>query len=140
MRVPKTTISKDNSSQFIQNHGSPWLGKRLATRANNKLKNGLYEFSFKLLSRPKHLAVMRWIFAITRKFHPICNVFGVCILTKHEDVKDVLARMEDFSSADSMNKKTPAGPFVLSIDWRIHHDRELKILQNAILFIIISFL
>ena len=74
---------------------------------------------------------MRWIFAVTRKIHPICNVFGVCVLTKHEDVKDVLARMEDFSSADSMNKKTPAGPFVLSIDWRIHHDRELKILQNA---------
>ena len=131
MRVPKATISKDSSSQFIQNHGSPWLGKRLVTRANKKFKNGLYEFSFKLLSRPKHLAVMRTIFAITRKIHPICNVFGVCILTKHEDVKEVLARMEDFSSADSMNKKTPAGPFVLSIDWRIHHDRELKILQNA---------
>ena len=131
MSVPKAIFTKENPSDFIQNHDSPWLGRRIATRANKKLKNWLYEFSFKLLSFPKYLAVMRWIFDVTRKFHPICNVFGVCVLTKHEDVKEVLARMEDFSSADSMNNKTPAGPFVLSIDWRIHHDRELKILQNA---------
>ena len=131
VQVPKVIFSKKDPSDFIQNHDSPWVGKRIASRADKKLKNWLYEFSFKLLSRPSHLAVMRWVFDVTRKIHPIYNVFGVCVLTKHEDVKDVLARMEDFSSADSMNKKTPAGPFVLSIDWRIHHDRELKILQRA---------
>ena len=127
----KSARVKNAEGGFVQNFDSPWLGERVRQRISRFFVEKAYHFGFYALSNPVPLAFMRWLFSRVRAINPIWNIFGFCLLTRHDDVKEVLARMEDFSSADTMNKKTPAGPFVLSIDWRIHHDRELKILQDA---------
>ncbi len=116
---------------FVQNHGSPWFGKKLGERIKSAFAEMLYHSAFKVLSHPFPLRLMRAIFSVSRKLDPIWTIGNICIPTRHDDVKEILTRMEDFSCADSMNLKTPAGPFILSIDWRIQHERELQILKKA---------
>ncbi len=123
--------NKPDYQKFVQNYDSPWIGKKVADRKSLFFSNLIYRFAFYVLSKPAPLIAIRAISFVLRKLSPISIIGGVCILTRHEDVREVLTRMEDFSSADTMNLKTPAGPFVLSLDWRIQHDRELEILKKA---------
>lgn len=59
-------------------------------------------------------------------------VGGNVIVTKHDDVKDVLERFDDFTLAEYTESKMLGGPFLLSIDGRVRHTRERELLGSVV--------
>lgn len=121
----------DLSQSFVQNFDSPWSGYGPFAWLGSKLRTGLYQLSFWGLSHPWAIWGLRQWFGLLRRVMPIAKIGNSYILTRYGDVKQVLERMDTFSSADAMKPRMPAGPFVLSIDWMAQHERELDVLRSA---------
>ncbi len=54
------------------------------------------------------------------------------IVTKHDDVKEVLERFDDFTLAEYTESKMLGGPFLLSIDGLAQHTRERELLTSVV--------
>ena len=79
-----------------------------------------------------HPLLLKLFFAGVRRFRPIAIVGGNVIVTKHDDVSEVLQRYNDFTLAEYTQSKMLGGSFLLSIDWREQHTRERKLLSSVV--------
>ncbi|MFC7532431.1 cytochrome P450 [Actinoplanes sp. GCM10030250] len=69
-----------------------------------------------------------------RRFKPILSVGGIVVVTRYDDVREVLDRDEDFTIAEinSATMDRINGPFVLGMDRSAHYVRERSILQRCV--------
>ncbi|GIE85614.1 cytochrome P450 [Actinoplanes regularis] len=69
-----------------------------------------------------------------RRFAPILSVAGIVVVTRYDDVREVLERDEDFTIAEinSAPMDRINGPFILSMDRSTHYSRERSILQSCV--------
>ena len=79
------------------------------------LNRAVYRLTCHALSHP---FLLKLFFAGVRRFRPIAIVGGNVIVTKHDDVREVLQRFDDFTLAEYTQSKMLGGSFLLSIDWR----------------------
>ena len=79
-----------------------------------------------------HPLLLKMVFACLRRIRPIAIVGGNVIVTKHDDVKEVLQRFDDFTLAEYTQSKMLGGSFLLSIDWREQHTRERELLKSVV--------
>ena len=89
----------------------------------------IYHFTCQVLSHPLPL---RLFFAVLRRIRPIAIIGGNVIVTKHQDVMDVLQRSEDFTLAEYTRPKMLGGSFLLSIDGPQQHTRERELLWSVV--------
>jgi cytochrome P450 len=94
------------------------------------LSRAIYHLTCRVLSRPLLLKI---VFACVRRIRPIAIVGGNVIVTKHDDVREVLHRFDDFTLAEYTQSKMLGGSFLLSIDWREQHTRERELLKSVVL-------
>ena len=73
----------------------------------------MYKAQCNLLSNPLPLVLL---FAFVRRARPIAVVGSLVIVTKARDVREVLYRLADFTTADDLGPKIPWGPFMVVID------------------------
>jgi cytochrome P450 len=88
-----------------------------------------YHFVCWVLSHPLPLS---FIFAFVRRARPVAMLGKMVVVTKAMDVRDVLDRLEDFTTADVLGPKMPWGPFMIGIDWPEQHTLERTFLQNVV--------
>lgn len=93
------------------------------------LNRAVYRLTCHALSHP---FLLKLFFAGVRRFRPIAIVGGNVIVTKHDDVREVLQRYDDFTLAEYTQSKMLGGSFLLSIDWREQHTRERKLLSSVV--------
>src|SRR5688572_4768627 len=63
-----------------------------------------------------HPSPLRVVFALLRRFRPTAIFGKVAVVTRGDDVRDVLHRLADFGNAEVLSPKMPWGPFVANID------------------------
>jgi cytochrome P450 len=79
----------------------------------------------------------RWIWWLLRRFWPIVNVAGWAVVTRHDDVAEVLGRHDVFTVpfaaeiARLNDGMDPGTPFILGIDDKAKHDEQLKRVMQA---------
>ena len=79
----------------------------------------------------------RWFWWLLRKIWPIVNVAGWAVVTRYDDVAEVLARHDVFTVpfraeiARLNDGKDPGTPFILGIDDKAEHDAQLKCVMQA---------
>ena len=93
------------------------------------IDRAVYRLTCHALSHP---FLLKLFFAGVRRFRPIAIVGGNAIVTKHDDVREVLQRYDDFTLAEYTQSKMLGGSFLLSIDWREQHTRERKLLSSVV--------
>lgn len=78
-------------------------------------------------------AVLRLAGAVLRRFHPIANVAGRVVVTRHDDVLDVLSRDEVFtiSQVNGPAIERINGPFILAMDRGPEYDRDESALRSC---------
>jgi len=88
----------------------------------------------KLLNFAISPAILRPIFSLLRKFSPILKVGKTAIVTRHDDVTEVLKRDTDFTIRQINAKKIDqiGGPFILGMDASPQYDRENAALHEAV--------
>jgi cytochrome P450/glutathione S-transferase len=88
----------------------------------------------KLLNFAISPAILHPIFSFLRKFSPILIVGKTAIVTRHDDVLEVLKRDTDFTIRQINAKKIDqiGGPFILSMDASPQYDRENAALHEAV--------
>ncbi|MEA2934568.1 MAG: hypothetical protein QOD74_1214 [Variibacter sp.] len=90
----------------------------------------LYRFSCAILNYPFALKVG---FAFLRRIRPTTILRNrIAIVTKADDVRDVLSRLEDFNTGPVLLPKMPWGPFVVTLDWPEQHSRERSLLESIV--------
>lgn len=89
----------------------------------------LYELQCAPLNHP---LILKLIFAVLRRIRPTTIVKKIGAVTKANDVRDVLDRIEDFNNAEELSPKLPWGPFIVEVDWPEQHDRERALLESAV--------
>jgi cytochrome P450 len=80
----------------------------------------------------KPFLVVRACFWVLRKFRPVAFVGSTVFVAKARDVRDVLRRMQDFTTADVLNPNMPWGPFMIGIDWPEQHRLERDLLEREL--------
>jgi cytochrome P450 len=93
------------------------------------LNRAVYRLTCRALSHP---FLLKMFFAGVRRVRPIAIIGGNVIVTKHDDVREVLQRFDDFTLAEYTQSKMLGGSFLLSIDWREQHTRERKLLGSVV--------
>jgi cytochrome P450 len=88
-----------------------------------------YKFFCYILNNPMPLV---WGFVFVRRLRPVAILFGLVLVAKAKDVRDVLDRMEDFTVADALNRQMPWGPFLIGIDWPEQHNKERQFLETVV--------
>jgi cytochrome P450 len=79
----------------------------------------------------------RWIWWLLRTFWPIVNVGCWAVVTRYDDVAEVLARHDVFTVpfgveiARLNDGEEPGTPFILGIDDKAKHDEQLKCVMQA---------
>lgn len=79
----------------------------------------------------------RWIWWLLRTCWPIVNVAGWAVVTRYDDVAEVLGRHDVFTvpfgaEIKRLNDgKDPGTPFILGIDDKLQHDEQLKCVMQA---------
>src|SRR6202035_4656188 len=88
----------------------------------------------KLLNFAITPGILRPIFSFLRKFSPILLVGKTAIVTRHDDVIEVLKRDTDFTIRQINAKKIEqiGGPFILGMDASPQYDRENAALHEAV--------
>jgi cytochrome P450 len=89
----------------------------------------MYKAQCYLLSNPLPLALL---FAFVRRARPVAVVGSLVVVTKARDVRELLYRLADFTTADDLGPKIPWGPFMVVIDWPEQHKRERDFLQSVV--------
>jgi cytochrome P450 len=80
-----------------------------------------------------HLLIPKLFFALLRRFRPIA-IFGKnLIVTKSDDVREVLERFDDFTLGDFIEPGMPWGTFIMTVDWRDQHAEERQLLESVVL-------
>ncbi len=79
-----------------------------------------------------HPAVPRWIFARLRRVRPIFMLGSFAIVTRHDDVKAVLNRNQDFELGLFARDRMLAGNFILNTDWPRSHREQEGLLRTAL--------
>lgn len=74
------------------------------------------------------------VFDYLREHHPVLVLPRFALVTRHDDVKSVLARDEDFGVTEiyAERMKRTSGPFVLGMERTPQYEREAAWLRNAI--------
>lgn len=79
-------------------------------------------------------ALLRQAFDYLRAQHPVLVLPRFAVVTRHDDVKDVLARDQDFGVteiyADRMRRTS--GPFILGLERTPEYEREARWLRGAV--------
>ena len=111
---------------------APSTPASLAGRLALRWKLFLYRITCFLLSYPGPL---RFLFAMLRWFRPIANLWGSTFaVSKASDVREVLERFDDFTLHDILDPGIPWGPFMMTTDWRLQHDRERGLMWKTVSF------
>lgn len=88
-----------------------------------------YRFSSYIFSQ---LWLLKLVFTLLRRVRPI-SIFGkLVILTKMDDVREVLRRFDDFTLGEAIEPGMPWGPFLMTVDWSEQHARERELLQSVV--------
>jgi cytochrome P450 len=87
-----------------------------------------YKFQCGMMNHPSPL---RHFFALLRRFWPTAILGKHVLVTKGEDVRDVLRRLADFGNAEVLSSKMPWGPFVANLDVPEQHDNERALLETV---------
>lgn len=77
--------------------------------------------------------IMRMLFSFMRRFAPGLSLGGLSFITRHADVIEALERDQDFtiSQINAPSTERNNGPFVLSMDRSVVHDREKALLNEV---------
>jgi cytochrome P450 len=89
----------------------------------------IYKIFCFLLSHPLPTILL---FAFIRRVRPIARILNYVLVAKARDVREVLARLADFTLADDLGPRIPWGPFMVVIDWPEQHARERELLQSVV--------
>jgi cytochrome P450 len=87
-----------------------------------------YSLQCAMMNYPSPLRV---VFALLRRFHPTAIIGKVAVVTRGDDVRDVLDRLADFGNAEVLSPKMPWGPFVANIDGLEQHGSERALLETV---------
>ncbi len=79
-----------------------------------------------------HHLPFKLMFAVLRRTRPIAVVGKNVIVTKANDVREVLDRFDDFTLNEILAEGMPWGPFMMTVDWRVQHGHERQLLQSAV--------
>ncbi len=79
-----------------------------------------------------HMLPLKLAFALLRRVRPLAMVSGNMVVTKSEDVREVLARFDDFQLGKFIEPGMPWGPFIMTVDWREQHAIERRLLQSVV--------
>ena len=91
-----------------------------------------YRLLFCALSRPGWLGFTRQMLRIARWFHPVPRAAGHALPLNARDLREALARTQDFNGAEDMSPRLPAGENVLAIDWPQRHGEERARLERVL--------
>ncbi len=109
--------------------GAPTLPARLVQMVSLAWHSLLYRGFCFLLS---HHLPFKLMFAVLRRTRPIAVVGKNVIVTKANDVREVLDRFDDFTLNEILAEGMPWGPFMMTVDWRVQHGHERQLLQSAV--------
>jgi cytochrome P450 len=79
-----------------------------------------------------HVLPFKLFFALLRRVRPLALLGGTLWVTKADDVREVLARFDDFLLGQVIEPGMPWGQFIMTIDWRQQHALERGLLQSAV--------
>jgi cytochrome P450 len=79
-----------------------------------------------------HLGFMKVVFALLRRVRPVFIFKKLLVVTKASDVREVLARFDDFTLSQSIEPGMPWGTFLMTVDWPNQHAQERQLLQDAV--------
>jgi cytochrome P450 len=88
-----------------------------------------YRFSSYIFS---HLWLLQIVFTLLRRVRPIAIFGNLVILTKMNDVREILGRFDDFTLGEVIEPGMPWGPFLMTVDWNEQHQRERELLQSVV--------
>lgn len=109
--------------------GAPSLPRRLVQRVRLARQLLSYHLLCFLLS---HHLPLKLAFALLRRRRPIAVVGKSVIVTKADDVREVLYRFDDFTLDEILGEGMPWGPFMITLDWRVQHALERQLMQSAV--------
>ncbi len=124
--------ARERNSRLTETRGSPSTLRRFMSKVVQTLAGYRVRAIYFGLSNAHFIKFLRTVSSVVRYLRPILIIRNSVFLARHEDVCEVMERMGEFSSADGMNPKMPAGPFVLSIDWKRQHERERRALERVV--------
>jgi cytochrome P450 len=67
-----------------------------------------------------------------RRVRPVFIFKKLLVVTKASDVREVLARFDDFTLSQSIEPGMPWGTFLMTVDWPNQHAQERQLLQDAV--------
>lgn len=105
-----------------------WTGQAVA-RVRLALAMLVYRATCFLLN---HMGPFRLFFAALRRIRPVALIGNFLWVTRAEDVREVLARFEDFQLGQVIEPGMPWGTFMMTIDWRSQHALERGLLQSMV--------
>lgn len=79
-----------------------------------------------------HLWLLKFVFGVLRVVRPIMIFGKVAVVTKAEDIREVLERFDDFELGGVIEPGMPWGPFLMTVDWREQHKCERQMLESAV--------
>jgi cytochrome P450 len=80
-----------------------------------------------------HLTLLKFAFNFIRPLRPV-SLFGkLMVLTKAADIREALARFNDFALGEVIEPGMPWGPFIMTVDWQEQHRAERGLLQSAVI-------
>jgi cytochrome P450 len=79
-----------------------------------------------------HLGFMKVVFALLRRVRPVFIFKKLLVVTKASEVREVLARFDDFTLSQSIEPGMPWGTFLMTVDWPNQHAQERQLLQDAV--------
>jgi len=125
-------VPKPLAQGFVQNR--PLLGASLAVRliqsALLALRMAIYRLICFSLS---HLLPAKLFFAVLRRVRPVALFGKTLVVTKADDVREVLQRFDDFTLGDVIEPGMPWGTFMMTVDWRDQHAAERQLLQSVVI-------
>jgi cytochrome P450 len=126
-----SNIRKPMTQGFVQNR--PLLGASSAVRfvqsALLALRMAIYRVTCFSLS---HLFIPKLLFAVLRRVRPVALFGKTLLVTKADDVREVLQRFDDFTLGDVIEPGMPWGTFIMTVDWRDQHAAERQLLQSVV--------
>jgi cytochrome P450 len=116
-------LSRDRSPQ------RSYSAERLVKSALLAWHMAVYRTVCFLLS---HLWPLKLGFAVLRRVRPVA-IFGTSlVVTKADDVREVLGRFDDFTLSDFIDPGMPWGSFLMTVDWRDQHAQERQLLESVV--------
>lgn len=105
-----------------------WTG-RAAARLAMAVRMAGYHVTCFLLN---HMLPFRLFFTALRRIRPLARIGSTMWVTRADDVREVLARFEDFELGQVIEPGMPWGTFMMTIDWRSQHALERGLLQSVV--------